>query len=551
MVGQINEKSVRLAILVFALAFVYVSGSVPAGLERAHTSYDWCDCGKGLKSVKVWLDGHEDQARTIPMNSSMPFNFSMPVKKFNWICDSMTKTQEVTLPSPAVWFSVLLTTEIKGDALFCKPTASGRLKWNSWSETPYPTSVPFSSYEDGYACMKIPSLLETAKGTLIALAEARTPDCGDFSRTDLVYKRSTDGGLSWSELNLLVKPEPGAQGVCGNPVVVGNAAPVQLSVNASAHPGRILIPHTRNNFAVWTVHSDDDGLTWSTALAANGNVTHVSADGPDCNRNMSYFGVKDPQSLEEWVQELGWSTPGGDPYTSWRKYLQGDWQFIGLGPPGSLELTGSGRILVPAYHSYIRGLSGGGGQGAGVNLPVSQLYNNFALGHVMLSDDGGDSWHLGSAAGFGGGSAGEGANEDQLVELRNGSVLLNSRSLSTGSPQQRVQCRSDDGGETFTPTRIVPELPEPFNGCQGSVTAGSNGTIFLSHPNPQKNEGIAPAVLAILSAILYAPYYMYHTILSTMLSITPSLPPCIIPCSHRYLPCIIPCSHRYLPSIFS
>ena len=45
-----------------------------------------------------------------------------------------------------------------------------------------------------------------------------------------------------------------------------------------------------------------------------------------------------------------------------------------------------------------------------------------------------------------------GANEDQLVELRNGSLLLSSRSLATGSPQQRVQARSDDGGETFTPS---------------------------------------------------------------------------------------------------
>ena len=37
----------------------------------------------------------------------------------------------------------------------------------------YQTSVPFSSYEDGYACMKIPVLLATAAGTLLASVARR------------------------------------------------------------------------------------------------------------------------------------------------------------------------------------------------------------------------------------------------------------------------------------------------------------------------------------------------------------------------------------------
>lgn len=159
-----------------------------------------------------------------------------------------------------------------------------------------------------------------------------------------------------------------------------------------------------------------------------------------------------------------------------------------------------GRVVVPGYHSYIRGLDGGGGAGAGVALPVTQLYNNFALGHTMYSDDGGDTWQLGAANGLGGGAvAGSmGANEDQLVELHNHSLLLNSRSLATGSPQQRVQALSHDGGVSFTPSRLVPELPEPFNGCQGSMVRGTSaevsasggpGRLYLSHPNPAPNSG--------------------------------------------------------------
>lgn len=137
--------------------------------------------------------------------------------------------------------------------------------------------------------------------------------------------------------------------------------------------------------------------------------------------------------------------------------------------------------------------------------PPRQLYNNFALGHIMYSDDGGDSWALASRSGFGGGVQGAslGANEDQLVQLSNGSVLVNSRSLSTGSPQRRVQALSRDGGLTFTPTRFVDELPEPFNGCQGSLVASAapaDGALFFSHPNPARNSGIAPAILRLVGA---------------------------------------------------
>ena len=42
----------------------------------------------------------------------------------------------------------------------------------------------------------------------------------------------------------------------------------------------------------------------------------------------------------------------------------------------------------------------------------------------IYSDDGGDHWTLASKDGFGGGAArgSMGANEDQLVQLRNGSL---------------------------------------------------------------------------------------------------------------------------------
>ena len=309
-------------------------------------------------------------------------------------------------------------------------------------------------------------------------------------------RRSTDEGQTFSPFQLLANPGSGPHslGVCGNPLVVGNAAPVQLPADSPYYPGRILVPHMHNNYEVFQVHSDDDGLTWSPPRPLP-NLTIKAPEGPDCYRNLSYFGIGDNTSYLQWLEEVIWDTK--DPYQQWRDKLTGPWQFVGTGPPGSIVTkrgARKGRVLVPAYHSYIRGRDSATA-GAGVGLPISQLYNNFALGHILVSDDGGDTYTL-SASRLG---ALHGANEAQLVELRNGSILVNSRSFSTGTPQYRVQAMSHDQGITFTPTQFVRDLAEPFSGCEGSVVASPDGTrIYYAHTNALPNRGIAPWVVKAL-----------------------------------------------------
>ena len=57
----------------------------------------------------------------------------------------------------------------------------------------------FVSGEDGYHTYRIPSLVRTDRGTLLALCEGRKQSRSDTGDIDLLVKRSTDGGASWGD----------------------------------------------------------------------------------------------------------------------------------------------------------------------------------------------------------------------------------------------------------------------------------------------------------------------------------------------------------------
>jgi sialidase-1 len=58
--------------------------------------------------------------------------------------------------------------------------------------------VVYQSGTDGYHTYRIPALIVTGKGTLLALCEGRKTGRGDHGDLDLMVKRSEDGGKTWS-----------------------------------------------------------------------------------------------------------------------------------------------------------------------------------------------------------------------------------------------------------------------------------------------------------------------------------------------------------------
>jgi sialidase-1 len=146
----------------------------------------------------------------------------------------------------------------------------------------------FGSGRDGYHAYRIPSLITTSKGTVLAFAEGRKHGSGDSGDIDLVMRRSEDGGGTWQPMRVIL--DDGSN-------TVGNPCPV-----VDCDTGVIWLPLTRNlgtdtereildgtssgSREVWITMSTDDGLTWSEPV----NITRTTKDprwtwyatGPGC-----------------------------------------------------------------------------------------------------------------------------------------------------------------------------------------------------------------------------------------------------------------------------
>jgi len=158
--------------------------------------------------------------------------------------------------------------------------------------------------EGGYPLYRIPSLIATPKGTLLAFAEARRSGAGDAGDIDLVVRRSRDGGQSWSPMQIVGDNGPNTFGnPC--PVVDGSTGTVWLLATQNRGADRekdIIAGTSAGSRTVWTMKSGDDGVTWSTPV-------EITAD------------VKRP-----------------------------DWTWYATGPGVGIQTT-SGRLVIPANHA--------------------------------------------------------------------------------------------------------------------------------------------------------------------------------------------------------
>jgi len=155
----------------------------------------------------------------------------------------------------------------------------------------FSTDVFVGGFE-GYPVYRIPAMVTSNTGTILAFCEGRKTGIFDHGNIDLVLKRSFDHGRTWGPLQVI--ESKGFQ-------TWGNPAPV---VDRST--GRIWLPFCLNNNRVFVTYSDDEGASWA--------------------------------ERREITQDV--KLPG--------------WAWYATGPGHALQLS-TGRLLIPCDHSSLDG----------------------------------------------------------------------------------------------------------------------------------------------------------------------------------------------------
>jgi sialidase-1 len=140
----------------------------------------------------------------------------------------------------------------------------------------------FISGKDGYHSYRIPAIETASDGSLVAFAEARKYSLADpgFGQQDidLVYKRSTNNGLTWSPMIIL--EDPGEFWSAANPATVVDRTLGRMWVfYLRSRPGRsteTARPGT-DDFQTIARWSDDPGRSWSEPV----DLTAVGRDMTD------------------------------------------------------------------------------------------------------------------------------------------------------------------------------------------------------------------------------------------------------------------------------
>lgn len=283
--------------------------------------------------------------------------------------------------------------------------------------------------DDGINSFRIPGLVRTTKGTLIAVYDIRHNSAADLQGDiDIGVSRSLDNGQNWLPMQTAIDMKewggkPDVENGIGDPAILVDRQTGRIWIAAlwlHGHPGKRawwasgpgLTPQQTGQLIL--AYSDDEGATWSEPV----NITPQ---------------IKKP----EW--------------------------YLCFNGPGMGISTKDGTLVFAA-----------------------QFKDKDQIPHstIIYSRDKGNSWHIGTGAK-------PNTTEAQVVELADGSLMLNMRDDNGGS---RSVCVTRDLGknwEEHPSSRSA--LPEPV--CQASLIRitlkdGSQALAFFNPASTTERENL-------------------------------------------------------------
>jgi sialidase-1 len=238
----------------------------------------------------------------------------------------------------------------------------------------------FEAGQGGYALYRIPGVIVTTNGSILIYCEARRSN-GDWAPMDVLVRRSTDGGRSWSSPAII----PGPAGPVEKNPVRGKSQSEGTTCNnpmaIADENGSIHLLFCVEYMRCFYLQSQDDGLTWSQPR----EIT---------------------KTFDQFRPEY-------------------DWRVIATGPGHGIQLR-NGRLVVPVWLSL--------GTGKNNHSP--------SVSAVIYSDDHGNTWRRGDVAARNT-EQWPSPNETAAIELADAGVMLNIR--SPAAEHLRLVTRSKDG----------------------------------------------------------------------------------------------------------
>lgn len=326
---------------------------------------------------------------------------------------------------------------------------------------PPPQVDVFRSGEGGYHTYRIPALIVSPKGTLLAFCEGRRNSAGDAGDIDVLLRRSFDGGKTWAAVQTIADM---GEDTVGNPTPVVERKSGAILLLLTSNPGRVTESQTGpRDRRVWIARSTDDGATWSAPAEITAQVKHS------------------------------------------------DWTWYATGPGNGIQLR-NGRLVVPCDHNSADGMRfshaiysddrgatwkiGGiaeekTNESAIVELKNGELVFNMRSYHgknrraVQRSRDGGLTWS-------------PLVLDEALIEpVCQASMVVDSKgrivfSNPASTKRTRMTVRlSGDGGRTWPASQVIHEGPAAYSSL-AILRGGSIGLLYeLGEKGPYERIAFA------------------------------------------------------------